>query len=128
MHQFFIKFILIQNPAHPLHLRIADAQYAKEQDALEIEIAELEKAVTGYEQSQKSAEKFIALIDKYENFDTLTNTMHADAAFAVHVPTAAFLLCSVPLADCIHLRPEFQLYSPHISATAVLQLPESETG
>lgn len=52
-----------------------DAQYAKEQDALEIEIAELEKAVTGYEQSQKSAEKFIALIDKYENFDTMTNTM-----------------------------------------------------
>ena len=55
--------------------RALDAQYAKEQDALEVEIAELEKAVTGYEQSQKSAEKFIALIDKYENFDTLTNTM-----------------------------------------------------
>ena len=55
--------------------RALDAQYAKEQDVLEIEIAELEKAVTGYEQSQKSAEKFIALIDKYENFDTLTNTM-----------------------------------------------------
>ena len=55
--------------------RALDTQYAKEQDALEIEIAELEKAVTGYEQSQKSAEKFIALIDKYENFDTLTNTM-----------------------------------------------------
>ena len=55
--------------------RALDAQYAKEQYALEIEIAELEKAVTGYEQSQKSAEKFIALIDKYENFDTLTNTM-----------------------------------------------------
>ena len=52
-----------------------DAQYAKEQDALSVEIAELEKAVTGYEQSRKSAEKFIALIDKYENFDTLTNTM-----------------------------------------------------
>ena len=55
--------------------RALDAQYAKEQDALEIEIVELERAVTGYEQSQKSAEKFIALIDKYENFDTLTNTM-----------------------------------------------------
>ena len=55
--------------------RALDAQYAKEQDALEIEIEELEKAITGYEQSQKSAEKFIALIDKYENFDTLTNTM-----------------------------------------------------
>ena len=61
--------------------KLPDARYraldahAKEQDALEIEIAELEKAVTSYEQSQKSAEKFIALIDKYENFDTLTNTM-----------------------------------------------------
>ena len=53
--------------------RALDAQYAKEQDALEIEIAELEKAVTG--SRVKSAEKFIALIDKYENFDTLTNTM-----------------------------------------------------
>ena len=52
-----------------------DAQYAKEQDALNAEITELEKAVTGYEQSRKSAEKFIALIDKYENFDTMTNTM-----------------------------------------------------
>ena len=54
---------------------VLDAQYAKEQDALNAEITELEKAVTGYEQSRKSAEKFIALIDKYENFDTLTNTM-----------------------------------------------------
>ena len=52
-----------------------DAQYAKEQDALNAEIEELEKAVTRYEQSRKSAEKFITLIDKYENFDTLTNTM-----------------------------------------------------
>ena len=52
-----------------------DAQYAKEQDALNAEIMELEKAVTGYEQSRKSAEKFIALLDKYENFATLPNTM-----------------------------------------------------
>ena len=37
--------------------------------------AELGKGRTGYEQGRKSAEKFIALIDKYENFDTLTNTM-----------------------------------------------------
>ena len=29
----------------------------------------------GYEQSQKSADKFIALVDKYENFDNLTTTM-----------------------------------------------------
>ena len=31
-----------------------DAQYAKEQEALNAEIAELKKAVTGYEQSRKS--------------------------------------------------------------------------
>ena len=52
-----------------------DAQYAKEQNELECEIVQLEKAVSGYEQNRKSAERFIALIDKYENFDTLTTTM-----------------------------------------------------
>lgn len=52
-----------------------DAQYAKEQEALSSEIEELQKSITGYEQNRKSAERFIALIDKYENFDTLTNTM-----------------------------------------------------
>ena len=54
---------------------VLDAQYAKEQDALSGEIAALKKAICGYEQSQKSAEKFISLIDKYENFNTLTTTM-----------------------------------------------------
>ena len=52
-----------------------DAQYAKEQESLSGEIAELEKAIVGYEQSRKSAEKFIALVDKYEDFDKLTTTM-----------------------------------------------------
>ena len=52
-----------------------DAQYAKEQESLSGEITELEKAIAGYEQSRKSAEKFIALVDKYENFDNLTTTM-----------------------------------------------------
>ena len=52
-----------------------DAQYAKEQDALVAEIAELEKTVGTFEQGRKSAEKFIALIDKYQDFDTITNTM-----------------------------------------------------
>ena len=69
--------------------RALDAQYAKEQDALEIEIAELEKAVTGYEQSQKSAEKFIALIDKYENFDTLTNTMLNEVVEKIQIGRAS---------------------------------------
>ena len=45
-----------------------DAQYDKEQYALSSEIDGLETAISGYEQSWKSAERFIALIDKYENF------------------------------------------------------------
>ncbi|USF27701.1 hypothetical protein N510_002658 [Firmicutes bacterium ASF500] len=52
-----------------------DAQYAKEQEALAAEITELEKAISSYDQGKKSAEKFIALIDKYQGFDTMTNTM-----------------------------------------------------
>lgn len=52
-----------------------DAQYAKEQDSLNAEIADLQTAVSGYEQTRKSAEKFIALVDRYENFDHITNTM-----------------------------------------------------
>ena len=52
-----------------------DAQYAKEQSELDTEIAQLEKAGSSYEQTRKSAEKFIALIDKYENFDNLTTAM-----------------------------------------------------
>ena len=52
-----------------------DAQYAKEQDELSSEIDGLEKAISCFEQSKKSAEKFIALVEKYENFDTMTTTM-----------------------------------------------------
>ena len=52
-----------------------DAQYAKEQDALSKEITELEKSVKGYDQGKRSAEKFIAMIDKYQDFDTMTTTM-----------------------------------------------------
>ncbi|HFI0328894.1 TPA: recombinase family protein [Streptococcus suis] len=52
-----------------------DKQYAKEQGALSEEIKALEAAIDGYEQSRKSADKFIALVEKYENFDTLTTPM-----------------------------------------------------
>ena len=52
-----------------------DAQYAKEQEALSKEITELEKSVKGYDQGKRSAEKFIAMIDKYQDFDTMTTTM-----------------------------------------------------
>ena len=52
-----------------------DAQYAKEQSELNSEIASLEKAVDGYEKHEKDVDHFIALIDKYENFDNLTIAM-----------------------------------------------------
>ena len=45
-----------------------DAQYEKEQTELTAEISVLEKAVKSYEKHEKDADRFIALIDKYENF------------------------------------------------------------
>ena len=52
-----------------------DAQYEKEQTELTAEISALEKAVKSYEKHEKDADRFIALIDKYENFDKLTIAM-----------------------------------------------------
>ena len=52
-----------------------DAQYEKEQSELTAEISVLEKAVKSYEKHEKDADSFIALIDKYENFDKLTIAM-----------------------------------------------------
>ena len=52
-----------------------DAQYAKEQAELTAEISALEKAVKSYETHEKDADRFITLIDKYENFDKLTIAM-----------------------------------------------------
>ena len=55
-----------------------DAQYEKEQKELTAEISTLEKAISDYEKHEKDADRFIALIDKYENFDELTITMAYD--------------------------------------------------
>ena len=52
-----------------------DAQYEKEQSELTAEISVLEKAINSYETHEKDADRFIALIDKYENFDKLTIAM-----------------------------------------------------
>ena len=52
-----------------------DAQYEKEQSELTAEISALEKAIKSYEKHEKDADRFIALIDKYENFDKLTIAM-----------------------------------------------------
>lgn len=50
-------------------------QYAKEHSALYEEIKGLEAIINGYEQSRKSADKSIALVEKYENFDRKTMTI-----------------------------------------------------
>ena len=52
-----------------------DTQYEKEQTELTAEIGRLEKAISDYEKYERDADRFIALIDKYENFDELTITM-----------------------------------------------------
>ena len=64
---------------------VLDNQYGKEQHALSEEIEEIETALAKYEKTQKSADKFIALIQKYENFDTLTTTMLNEFVEKIHV-------------------------------------------
>ena len=54
---------------------VLDERYASEQEKLSEEIAALEAEVSSYEQSQRSSQRFIALVDKYQSFDTLTTTM-----------------------------------------------------
>lgn len=54
---------------------VLDKQYAKEQGTLIDEQKELEKLVSDYNKNIKSTDKFIALIDKYQNFDNLTIEM-----------------------------------------------------
>lgn len=54
---------------------ILDAQYEKEQTALSKEIATLEKSIADYGAKQKSADRFLALVDRYTSFDELTTTM-----------------------------------------------------
>lgn len=54
---------------------VLDERYASEQEKLSEEIAALEAEVSSYEKSQRSSQRFIALVDKYQSFDTLTTTM-----------------------------------------------------
>ena len=51
------------------------SQYDSEQSKLTAEVSALEKSIHGYEKHEKDADRFIALIDKYENFDKLTIAM-----------------------------------------------------
>ena len=62
-----------------------DEQYAKEQGELAKEIKEIETALANFEKTRKSANKFISLIEKYENFDTMTTTMLNEFVEKIHV-------------------------------------------
>ena len=62
-----------------------DEQYAKEQTALAKEIKDIETALANFEKNRKSADKFIALVEKYENFDTMTTTMLNEFVEKIHV-------------------------------------------
>ena len=65
-----------------------DAQYEKEQSELTAEISALEKAIKSYEKHEKDADRFIALIDKYENFDKLTIAMLNELSL-IHISIAS---------------------------------------
>lgn len=54
---------------------VLDKQYAKEQKTLTSELKELESLIADYEKNIKSTDKFIALIEKYQNFDNLSIEM-----------------------------------------------------
>jgi EAL domain-containing protein (putative c-di-GMP-specific phosphodiesterase class I) len=62
-----------------------DEQYAKEQNALSKEIADIEAALGKHDQSRRSADKFIALVEKYENFGTLSTLMINEFVEKIHV-------------------------------------------
>ena len=65
--------------------QILEAQYTKEQEALEAEIDSLQKEVDEYEQEQKSADKFIALVKKYQNFEELDAVMLNQLIYKIFV-------------------------------------------
>lgn len=54
---------------------VLDKQYVKEKAELDQEQKELTKKIEASDRNSKSARKFMALIDKYEKFDELSNAM-----------------------------------------------------
>ena len=54
---------------------VLDKQYSSEMKALTDEIQQLMKSIESFEAGKHDTEKFIALIEKYENFQELTTTM-----------------------------------------------------
>ena len=56
-------------------IRFLTDSILKNRKNLSAEIADMEAELSGYEEGRRSAEKFIALVDKYQNFDELTTYM-----------------------------------------------------
>ena len=56
-------------------IAILELQFSNVQIDLSAEIADMEAELSGYEEGRRSAEKFIALVDKYQNFEELTTYM-----------------------------------------------------
>jgi len=54
---------------------VLDQQYAKEQQKLKLELADLRSYIASVEHGNESVNKFVALVDKYQNFNELTTTM-----------------------------------------------------
>ena len=50
-------------------------QYETEMACLEEEVKDLHESVSGYMDGTTSAKKFMALINRYQDFDKLTNVM-----------------------------------------------------
>ncbi len=61
------------------------AQYTAEQGKLEEELKSLQGIVAEYENGLDSADKFIALVRKYANFDVMTNTMLNEFVYKILV-------------------------------------------
>jgi hypothetical protein len=55
--------------------RALSDEYENEQDALEKEIAELQKAIAVYESGGERAAKFMALVKRYQDFDDMSVAM-----------------------------------------------------
>lgn len=66
---------MILNKIPNSRYEILNNQYEMEQITLSKEIKDLEVVISRYEKETDRARKFISLINRYENFDELTNTM-----------------------------------------------------
>jgi uncharacterized HAD superfamily protein len=72
---------------------LLSAEYEKEQEALEFEIAELRSGIDSHIDSAERAEKFIALTKRYTDFTELTIPMLNEFVECVHVHERAEKKC-----------------------------------